>query len=674
MSVVEEIKSRLDIVNLVSSYLPLKRAGRNYKGLCPFHNEKTPSFVVFEDSQSWRCFGQCGEGGDIFSFVMKMEGWSFGEALRELAKRAGVEIKETQPSHSEAEDQQRQRMYTLLDETARFFHEALPGSPAEDYLYQRGLTPETAVAFKIGYAPDEWNAALDHLTALGFSVEEVIAAGVAIHNEERGRVYDRFRHRFVIPIRDSKGRTIGFGARALSGDQEPKYLNSPQSELFDKSRTLFGFDMARRAIRESETAIIVEGYMDVIQAHQAGYHNVVASMGTALTRDHLQLVSKYAGCLVLALDADAAGLKATMRGLDVAREELGDNQTYVLDASGMMRQAGKLKLDIRVLHLPYGKDPDDFIRATPDRWGEQVESALPLAEYLIQAATANLPANASVAEREAIAHDLLPLLMATENNIQQHANIQRLSLRLHLDEKTMLEWAMRYVRHTPASTSSQKRSGKPHARNGGAASAPSTPVVTDASRGRVLEGHCLAILLREPHRLFEANRLLRGLRNPTDGSPGVPLQPDDFTQSEFKAIFALLQVACRQDELEPLSYLLNHIDPVLRPTIDTLLPEPLDIYVQHEQKRNVTELHSIQREQQRFPRRKADDFYPRLLTLRYERIQRESKELYFMLEEAQKEGDTALAESCTIQFSQINQALRVVDAARRDLGSWRTAQ
>ncbi|HLA44143.1 MAG TPA: DNA primase, partial [Aggregatilineales bacterium] len=448
MSDVDRVKARLDIVDVISSYAPLKKAGRNYKAVCPFHSEKTPSFVVFPDTQTWRCFGQCGEGGDVFGFVMKREGWTFGEALRELAARAGVELESPTAQQSDEDAEAEQRLYTLLNETAEFFHTALAGSPAAEYIARRGLTPQTADDFRLGYAPDSWNAALDHLTTLGFKVDEVIEAGVAIRND-RGKIYDRFRNRFVIPIRDGRGRTIGFGARALRDEDNPKYLNSPQGTLFDKSHILFGFDRARRPIREQETAVIVEGYMDVIQAHQAGFQNVVATIGTALTEHHVQQLGKYADRLVLALDADAAGIKATMRGLDVAREALGDGDAFVIDAQGMMRQAGHLKLDIRVLDLPQGKDPDEFIRAAPEHWQTQVDAALPLAEYIIQTATRDLAPTASVAEREMLAYELLPLLTATEDNLQQRTNIQLLSIRLRLDEKAMLDWANQRIREQP---------------------------------------------------------------------------------------------------------------------------------------------------------------------------------------------------------------------------------
>ncbi len=295
MSVADEIKARIDIVDYVQKFVPLKRAGKTWKAPCPFHNERTPSFVVNPDTQSWRCFGQCAEGGDVLSFAMKRNGWSFGEALQELGKLAGVEVEKQSPEqrqNSERLDMLRGLMHTAADA----YHNALLDAKVEgqpDVLRytreKRGFSDTTITTFKIGYAPPGWTHMLDHLKTLGYSEADVIEVGLALKNEDSGRVYDRFRNRLIIPIRDERGRVIGFGARALAAEDNPKYLNSPQTALFDKSRTLFGLDTAKTSIRESEVAVIVEGYMDAIQAHQAGFKNVVAQMGTAMTETQLRL-------------------------------------------------------------------------------------------------------------------------------------------------------------------------------------------------------------------------------------------------------------------------------------------------------------------------------------------------------------------------------------------------
>jgi DNA primase len=280
MSVTDEIKSRLNIVDVIGSTVQLKKAGRLYKGLCPFHHEKTPSFVVYPDSQNWRCYGACAEGGDIFNFIMKRESWDFGEALRFLAGQAGVDL-EPYDTHTAQKSEERDRLQSLLRDTAYYFNHLLANAPeaqhARDYVAKRSLSAETIDAFGIGYSPNSWDALSKWLLDLGYTPQELVDAGVVVVKEEGG-TYDRFRDRLIIPIRDVKGNVVGFGARGFSADQQPKYLNSPQSALFDKSHLLFGLDLARRTIRESDLAVIVEGYMDTLQAHQAGFSNVVAQM------------------------------------------------------------------------------------------------------------------------------------------------------------------------------------------------------------------------------------------------------------------------------------------------------------------------------------------------------------------------------------------------------------
>jgi DNA primase len=663
MSSVDQVKARLDIVDLVSEYVPLKKAGRNYKALCPFHNENTPSFVVFPDTQSWKCFGQCGDGGDVFSFVMKREGWDFSETLRELAKRAGVELEPFNRASPE-EQEAHARLYGLLTEAAHFFYDALPGSDAEPYIVSRGINLETADNFAIGYAPRGWSSLMDHLLNLGYSVDEIVEAGVATRNE-KGKVYDRFRHRLMIPIRDTRERTIGFGARALDADQNPKYLNSPQGPLFDKSQLLFNMDRARRPIRETETAVIVEGYLDVMQADQAGFGNLVATMGTALTKDHIQQLSKYANRLILALDSDAAGMKATLRGLEMAREALGDGSTYVMDTSGMMQQAGRLKIDIRVLELPRGQDPDDFIRETPDRWPDRIAAALPLAEHLIKVGVATLPPDSSVMERERLAHELLPLLTATEDKTTNLQNIQLLSLKLRLDSKAMIEWAESQKRVKKAPLPSKARNGKMNRPQ--APSKTHQPFPSMMAQGRMLEQYCLSVLLREPDRLYDANRLLREVGDVDPDTIGQPLQHADFTHSEFQAIFSLLQAAFRQDKQDPLDYMQEHADDTLRLTIDDILPEPLEAYANSAARLYVTELVSVQKEQQRVPREPRDDFPRQLLSLRRARIERQMKDITFELQEAEDAADDSRAQTCRLQSDRLQRACRAVNFAISNL-------
>ena len=318
MSVTEEIKSRIDIVSYVQRHVPeLKKAGRNHKACCPFHTEKTPSFVVNPERQSWHCFGACAEGGDLFTFAQKLHGWDFKEALRELALEAGVELRPQTPAQ-QARSDHLDRMRGLVAAASDLYHDRLFAPESRSILNYatetRGLSRETVKTFRIGVAPDRWDFALDALLSMGYDEDEVIEAGLAARSEH-GRVYDRFRNRLIIPINDERGRVVGFGGRALDPDEPAKYINSPQTPLFDKSRLLYGLDRARSAIRESGVTVIVEGYMDVIQAHQAGYLNVVAQMGTAMTESQIRLIApRFAKSIVLALDSDAAGQNAARRG------------------------------------------------------------------------------------------------------------------------------------------------------------------------------------------------------------------------------------------------------------------------------------------------------------------------------------------------------------------------
>jgi DNA primase len=633
MSVVDDVKARLDIVDVVSGYVSLQKAGRNYKALCPFHQERTPSFVVFPDTQTWRCFGACAEGGDVFGFVMKAEGWEFAEALRELAKRAGVELTPYTP----AQDQQQaetERLRGLLEETARFFHQQLLERPeaqiVRDYVARRGLNEQTVETFMLGYAPDDWRQALQHLQMLGYSQDEVVEVGVAIRNEQ-GHVYDRFRHRLVIPIRDGRGNTVGFGARGLEKDATPKYLNSPQSSLFDKSRLLFGFDMARRTIRETETVVVVEGYMDVMQAHQAGYLNVVAQMGTALTEEQLRQLDRYANRLILALDPDAAGINATMRGLNVARQTLDGDATVTFDPRGMMRYTGLLDIDIRVVSLPEGQDPDDLIRDDPDAWEVLIGRAVPVADYVIQQGTAHLSGQSSYQEREQVARQLLPILTATESDLQRNGNIQTLARRVHIDERTLIQWTKfrqaARTRALPALPEQRRLAERP------------APVQIGGPPGQseLREGFCLWLLLKRPECLYAANRKLRELQGDDADLDTVlgPLNAYDFSRADYGAIFRLLEYALDQDEMDPLEYV-RDLPPELATVVEQL--PTLERFQQVLPRALETEFLSIRQHQDRVNLRPEPDttlFIQEALSLRHSRLERELSELYFLQQDTQ---------------------------------------
>lgn len=439
MSVVDEVKEKLDIVEVIGRHVNLNKAGRNFKGLCPFHTEKTPSFFVFPDTQGWHCFG-CQKGGDVFSFVTEFEGLDFRTALEELARRAGVELRPRTPEQVEAESEV-DRLRGLLEVAADYYHALLLTAPqaahARDYLKKRGFTLETLKTFRLGYSLNGWDATRTHLSGKGFSVEEQVKAGMLVEREEGG-TFDRFRDRVMIPICDRRGRIIAFGGRVLSPEQQPKYMNSPQTVLFDKSQVLFGYHQAVQAIREADAAVIVEGYMDVMIPHQAGYKNVVAPMGTALTEAHLQQLQRLTKRFILALDPDAAGIHGTIQGLETARQTLDREWDAIFDPRGLVGYEGRLKADIRVVTLPEGLDPDELILENPARWETLINGSRPVVRfYFEQLLKQENPSEPKGKAR--IVDAMLPLLSDISESVEREAYVQDIALRLGLDARALLD-------------------------------------------------------------------------------------------------------------------------------------------------------------------------------------------------------------------------------------------
>ncbi len=450
MRVTEEIKSRLDIVDVVSETVSLRKSGRNLSGFCPFHqNTRTPAFFVFPETQTWRCFGACAEGGDIFSYVMKLNGWEFREALENLARRAGVELEEPHPVDKKKVAHE-EKLSDLMSAAADYFHQLFLYAPqaefARKYVAGRQYAQETIETFQIGFALDSWDACRSHFNGQGYSDDDLLEVGLLTENPDKGTKYDRFRNRLMIPIRNLDGRIAGFGARTLEKDGIPKYLNSPQTPLFDKSNILFGLDMSKRAIREARQAVIVEGYMDVIRAWQAGYHNVVAQMGTALTETQLQQLKRYTKRFILALDADAAGAQATLRSLQVARETLDREVEVKFDARGLAQHEGRLKADIRIVTMPEGKDPDDLIRDDPQEWPRLVEQAKPVVAYVIDVTTADLNMDDAKA-KTAVAEQVIPLIKDIVNPVERDHYWQQLARALHIDERALRQISIPEKRH-----------------------------------------------------------------------------------------------------------------------------------------------------------------------------------------------------------------------------------
>lgn len=400
MNLSDEIKSKLDIVDVIRDYIQLKPAGMNFRSVCPFHQEKSPSFMVSPEKQIWHCFG-CAKGGDIFSFVMEIEGVNFVESLRILAPKAGVQFKMGDP----ALNSQRNRLLDILELSARYYHKFLTDSKqaenAREYLTKRGLTEETITDWRIGYSQDSWDDLVNFLKGRGFKDNEIFLAGMSVKKEGGSQFYNRFRGRIMFPIRDVSGNVIAFTAR-VSPEKEAtetmgKYINSPQTMIYDKSKVLFGLDKAKMKIKKDDLAILVEGQMDVITAHQHGFDNVVASSGTALTTEQVILIKRYTGNIALAFDMDKAGEAALDRG---------------------MQEAMALEMNIKIIRLPSGKDPDESIKNNPKEWIEAVETAKPMMQYIFDRTFAVIDTK-NIDGRQKAVKILLPVVARLGSKIDQ---------------------------------------------------------------------------------------------------------------------------------------------------------------------------------------------------------------------------------------------------------------
>ncbi|MFA6526467.1 MAG: DNA primase, partial [Candidatus Buchananbacteria bacterium] len=417
---VQEIKDKIDIADFVGEYLRLVPAGTGiFKAACPFHNEKTPSMIVSPARQSFHCFG-CGAGGDVFEFLMKIENIEFPEALKVLAQKAGVTLSRQnreQLSH-------KNRLYDLCELTARYWHKILLDSPkaqeVRDYLSNRGINGDSIEQFQIGYSVDDWSNLFDFLKKKGYSEQEIFSAGLSIKKDRGPGYYDRFRHRLMFPIIDHHGRTVGFGGRALKKDEPAKYINSPQTEIYNKSEVLYGLYWAKDAIRKADECILVEGYMDVIPSHQAGVKNVVSISGTALTDQQLKNLKRYTSNLSLSLDMDDAGMRAALRSIEIALQS---------------------EINVKVITLPQGKDPGECATKNPNDWKEAIKNAESVMEYFFSRAVKGRDIN-SPEDKKEIARFLITKIIQLGNPVERDHWLRQLSSRLNVSEEAVRELAI----------------------------------------------------------------------------------------------------------------------------------------------------------------------------------------------------------------------------------------
>ena len=539
MSVIDDVKQRLDIVQVVSEYTKLQKSGRNYRALCPFHSEKNPSFFVFPERQSWHCFGACGTGGDIFSFTMKKEGVDFAQALHLLANKAGVSLVAPATPEKQTQNKEREKLFEVNEATAEYYHHLLlntsVGEIARNYLTRRGLLPETIKNFQLGFAPEGWDTLKQYLKDKGYEEAELLAAGLLVEREDKNN-YDRFRNRLMFPIRDIQGKILGFGARALD-DSLPKYLNSPKTPVFDKSSSLYGIDRAKTAIRQKDQAVIVEGYIDVLTAHQHGYYNVVASMGTAMTERQLAIIKKLTRNLILALDADAAGEEAVARSGEIVDQMLAlPPLDYCLMGDDFYENYDKIRgFEVKVFVLPQGKDPDEVIKEDASQWQKLIADAKPMIDFIFGTGIAKVDVR-SAKDKSAFVEKQLPLLSKIKDPIRQAHYIERLARLLNIDDRDVADTLRRFQ-----AIEKRRKTNK-----GFISPAPLVPTFTST---KPVEEYCLALLFQYPE-----------LKSESTG-----LSPDHFENTENRELFIKWQ---QSDDLASLK---NSLDSALQEHLQSLM-------------------------------------------------------------------------------------------------------
>jgi DNA primase len=645
MSSIDEVKSRVDIVELASEAgVKLRRSGRTYTGFCPFHsNTRTPAFVIWPESGTWRCFGECNDGGDIFKFMMKKDGLDFKEALERLAGRAGVQL-ESYQAEKPQQKEENQRLRNLLEDALTFYRHQLlntpAGKPALDYLREkRKLSAQTIEAFGLGYAPHSWDATLKYFTAKNYTTQDLLDVGLLTERDpdsqsakpQSAGFYDKFRHRIMIPIRDADGKMTGFGGRILDPDDIPKFMNSPQTVLFDKGRLLYGLDRARKPIRAMDQAVIVEGYLDVIALHQAGFENVVSPMGTALTEDQMRLLKRFTRRIVLALDPDTAGQKAVLRGLDAARASMDREQELRFDARGLIRHEARLQADLRVASMPDELDPDEIVQRDPAQWATLVEKAKPIVEHVLD----TLIADRNVADPKVkgeIAAQMLPLIEDLPNPVERDSYRQLLARRLKVDERTLVG--------TKAAVGAPRRA-RPKADP--AQEHKPAEAGSALDRSRKVESACLGLLLRRPDLLPHLDRRLQ------ESNVGA-LTEADFEYTDHQMILRLVQHSLEQDEKDQAHYVEAHLDQSLRETYASLVAQ------------------SVPKGRDE---RLVDELTRQVLQVRQQSLNQSVNQLRFMLEEAQQSADSRTTSTHQQLMLQYGRMLHRLDEARHKLSEYR---
>ena len=513
---VEQVKSKVDIVSLVSEYVQLKKSGRNYKANCPFHNEKTPSFMVSPDRQIFKCFG-CGEGGDVFAFLKKMEGLEFGEALRLLASKVGVQLKEYKPSLAE------KRKETLLEISglaSNLFHYLLTkhslGKNALDYLKARGVIKKSVDNFQLGFSPNQKKFLFQFLVKKGYLPADIISTGLVIATSD-GPI-DRFRGRIIFPISDIQGRVTAFSGRSV-GSLEPKYLNSPETLIFNKSKTLYGINLAKASIKKEKAAVLVEGNLDVISSHQVGVENVVAPLGTALTIQQVENLKKLSDTVIFAFDTDLAGDAAEKRGIEIV-EEAGMN--------------------MKVVQLLEGKDPDEVIKKNPHLWKKVLKEAVPIYDYFINSAVGRYGVDSAEGKRRVV-NEVIPTLSKLTDEILRSHYLQQLSAKVGVEETDLRELVDKYVSGDRKGSEIKEVLDK-----------PLSPRV-----GSIVEKYLLALVV-------QSGQIAKGVA------------PELFTDNSYQEIFKLIKQYKKENEKWRVKAFAKNLPEALLPAFDDILLFDID--------------------------------------------------------------------------------------------------
>ncbi len=529
MSQSQEIKDRVDIVDFISTHVSLHQSGRNFKALCPFHSEKTASFFVFPERQSWRCFGSCATGGDVFTFVMRKENMGFGEALRHLADHAGIQIASTFPKVEKND------ILIQANEAACTFFQSLlhsdKGASTLEYLNARQVTTASIATFELGLSPAQ-NELSQYLTNKGFTLENLQDAGLVTKSDT---TQDTFRNRLIFPIRNRNKQLVGFGGRAL-GQSQPKYLNTPKTPIFEKGSILYGLDKAEQSIQQDKTAIIVEGYMDVIACHEQGTTNVVASMGTAITENQVSLLTKTAKNLILALDADNAGREATYNNIENSWK-IFDKVVAFRSRRGVTIYQTMSRPNLTVATLPSGSDPDQLVRSDLETWKSVISESTPVVDYLLEQQVRRFDIETSEGKLLAV-EKVFPLIASITNTFEKDRCFKKLATLLSVSEELLKSSISKFHTRSPRQYA-QKREAK----------SPSfSPASTDT-----LEEYTLALLLSYPE-----------LRELT-----TKLSEDYFDNIENRAIFAKLSTCSTINELE------EKLDTEIQPHLQKLLTKEI---------------------------------------------------------------------------------------------------